>query len=241
MGEDTADWWREDGNTGDTTHKTDQLIFRNKETSVLNSTPSVFDFRDRRILAVWRYGNKWREIVNVRFFKAALLTQAVPPWMKNVRGWQIIFQLPSYNAGSHTWAESGAHAGKYGAEDDRMESVNQRGPWWPERTAGLPELMARWREHRYLSHYHSRWWTQASLQTPHPWQMKNSPFVNGALRESSGWVRVRFGFESWCFSASMAVLTGGRSKVAIILFRDSSPSLHCCRMQQRSCMPTHPD
>lgn len=132
-------------------------------------------------------------------------------------------------------------AGKYGAEDDRMESVNQRGPWWPERTAGLPELMARWREHRYLSHYHSRWWTQASLQTPHPWQMKNSPFVNGALRESSGWVRVRFGFESWCFSASMAVLTGGRSKVAIILFRDSSPSLHCCRMQQRSCMPTHPD
>lgn len=172
-GKDTTDWWREDGNTGHTTkHKTDQLIFRNREISVLKSTPSVFDSRDRRILAVWLYGNKWCEILNIRFFKAARLTQAVPPWMKNVRGWQIIFQLPSNNAGSHTWAESGAHTGKYGAEDDRMESVNQRGPWWPERTAGLPELMVRWRGHRYLSHYHSRWWTQASLKTLHPWQIK---------------------------------------------------------------------
>lgn len=52
-GKDTTDWWREDGNTGDTTrHKTDQLVFRNREISVLKSTPSVFDSRDRRILAV---------------------------------------------------------------------------------------------------------------------------------------------------------------------------------------------
>lgn len=146
---------------------------------------------------------------------------------------------------SYVSREQGPY-GKYGAEDDRVESVNQSGPWWPERTAGLPELMVRWREHRYLSHYHSRWWTRASLKTPHPWQMKNSPFVNGALRESSEWVQVRFGFESWCFSASMAVFTGGRCKVAIFYLGIHLLPLIGYMMQRwleqhRSCMPTHPD
>lgn len=154
------------------------LKFNSKHTS-------DFDFRNRQILTVWVYDNKWYDILqcHIFFLKTALLTQTVFQWMKYVRGWQLISQPRSSSAGRRVWAErrwtvvteTGSIWGSMGLRMDRMESVNQRGPWWPERTADLPELVARWWEHRYLSHYHWHWWTHTPLtlclhdgwKTPH--------------------------------------------------------------------------
>lgn len=124
--------------------------------------------------------------LNVMFKKkkSALLTQTMFQWMKYIRGWQLISQQQSSSAGSQGWAErgwtvvteTGSVWGSMGLRIDRMESVNQRGPWWPKHTADLPELVARWWEHRHLSPVDAH-----VTQTPHPWRMENSPFVNGTV------------------------------------------------------------
>lgn len=124
------------------------------------------------MLTVWVYDKKWYEILECHVFlkkNNALDTD-------NVSVSEIHQRMTAYfsaavsscrepgesrDGGGLLWLRQSPCVG---LRMDRMESVNQRGLWWPERPAAPPEPVARWWEHRYLSHYHRYWWTHTSLR-----------------------------------------------------------------------------